>query len=185
MTIIPIKLGDAPIPPRVVWRSREPVMAAQGWPQEDRDDVVMRLMQDATDPKAQAAMAALVVFNADLIETLKRNEFNHQLVTYRAAATRLDRYKTWEGLPEVWEERETGEYIDGEPVYESIMVQQGIEPLPGQIEVPVFDEETGEQTGTEMVDNPAIEQDIAERNAAQAVIDQTPEAVIAFDAGPE
>ena len=182
MTIVPIKRGDAPIPPRTVWRSREPVMAAQGWPQEDRDDVTLRIMQNPSDPKAQAAMAALGTFNADLIETLKVNEFNHQLAAYRVALARLGRYRLAVGQAAVYEDQPTGEYDaeTGEPITESVLVQPEIEPLPAEIEVPVVDEETGELTGTVMIPNPEIERDDAERAAAQAVVDQTPQPVKAF-----
>ncbi|WP_435988525.1 hypothetical protein [Sulfitobacter sp. SH24] len=182
MTIVPIKYGDAPIPERVIWRSREAVMKARGWPQEDRDDVTMLLMSDPAAPKAQNAIAALTTFRADLIETLKTNEFNHQLAAYRVALARLARYRLAVGQAAVYEDQPTGEYDaeTGEPITESVLVQPEIEPLPTEIEVPVVDEETGEQTGTEMIPNPEIERDDAERAAARAVVDQTPQPVKAF-----
>jgi hypothetical protein len=68
----------------------------------------------------------------------------------------------------------------GDPVMETIVVQAVIDPLPAQVEHAVFDETTGEQTGTEMVVNPAVVRDDAERAAAQAVIDGTPTEVIVF-----
>jgi hypothetical protein len=58
--------------------------------------------------------------------------------------------------------------------------QVAIDPLPAEIEQTVYDETTGEQTGTIMVPNPAVVRDDAERAAAQAVIDGTPTEVIAF-----
>ena len=45
-----------------------------------------------------------------------------------------------------------------------------------QVEENVYDDE-GNQTGTEMVDNPLIVKDDEERAAAQATIDATPKAV--------
>ena len=47
------------------------------------------------------------------------------------------------------------------------------------VEQPIYDNE-GEQTGTEMVDNPLIVQDDENRANAQAVIDATPQAVKDF-----
>lgn len=183
MTIFPIKKGDAPLPTRVIWRSREPVMRAQGWPQEDRDDVLMRAGSDPADPKVGRAMSALGQFNADLIATLKINEFNHQLAAWRGAATRLDRYPLAQGRAAIFEDQPTGEFDEaGTPIKASVMVQPAIDPLPAAIEVPTIDPETGEETGTELIANPAIEADEAERAAAQAVIDQTPQDVLDFGA---
>jgi len=127
-------------------------------------------------------------WEADNFVNGEHNRFNHQLVAYRAAQTRLARYRLADGRPEAAEEQqaidEQGQPVfneeTGEPVMETIVVQAVIDPLPAQVEHAVFDETTGEQTGTEMVVNPAVVRDDAERAAAQAVIDGTPTEVIVF-----
>ena len=182
MTIINIKKGDSPIPTRTIWRSREAVMAARGYPKEDRDDVVMRATFNPADPKVQQGMAALGTFNTELIETLKINEFNHQLVAYRQAAARLLRYVLSEGQSLLTEQRGTGimDEDTGEEIMEEIVIQPEIEPLPAEIEQIVFDEDGNESTA--IVQNPAITSDVAEREIAQSTVDATPQEVKDFDA---
>jgi hypothetical protein len=46
----------------------------------------------------------------------------------------------------------------------------------------VYDEATGAHTGTEMVPNPTVVADEAERDAAQAVVDATPQEVVDYAA---
>lgn len=110
------------------------------------------------------------------------NLFNHQLANYRAAAARLARYRLAEGRAEITEQRETGEFDPetGAPITETVVTAPAVDPLPATIEQPVYDPETGAQTGTETVPNPEIVADDAERAAAQAVIDGTPQEVKDF-----
>jgi len=110
------------------------------------------------------------------------NTFNWQLSEYRKATARLARYRLADGRPEVWEDQPTGEFDPetGDEIMESVLVQTAIDPLDAQVEQPVYDDE-GNQTGTEMVDNPLIVADEAERAEAQAVIDGTPQEVKGFD----
>jgi len=132
-------------------------------------------------------------WEADNFVNGEHNLFNHQLVAYRAAQARLARYRLADGRPEVTEEQQAMDEqgvpvfneTTGDPVMETIVVQAVIDPLPAQVEHAVFDETTGEQTGTEMVVNPAIAQDDAERAQAQAVIDYTPVEVSAHAAAEE
>ena len=127
-------------------------------------------------------------WEADNLINGEHNLFNHQLVAYRAAQARLASYRLADGRPEATEVQqaidEQGQPVFdkgiGEPVMEAVVVQAVVEPLPAEIEQSVYDETTGEQTGTIMVPNPAVVQDDAERAAAQAVIDSTPVDVIAF-----
>jgi len=127
-------------------------------------------------------------WEADNFVNGEHNLFNHQLAAYRAAQTRLARYRLADGRPEVTEEKqaldEQGQPVfdndTGEPAMEAVVVQAAIGPLPGEIEQLVYEETTGEQTGTIMVPNPAVVQDDAERATARAVIDGPPTEVIAF-----
>ena len=180
--IINIKKGDAPVSAATIQRAKEPTMAARGYPQEMRDDAMFAIMVDPTSAKAQAAIAALTVFNADLQETLALNSFNAQLAAYRTSTARLTQHVLADGKAEIWEDQPTGEFDPetGEPITESVMVSAAIEPLDAEVEQDVTDPETGEVTGTEMVPNPLIEIDNAERTAAQVVVDNTPADVIAY-----
>jgi hypothetical protein len=116
------------------------------------------------------------------------NLFNHQLAAYRDAQARLARYRLADGRPEVTNEQqaidEQGQPMfdeaTGEPVMEAVVVLAAIDPLPAELERPIYDEVTGEQTGTEMVSNSEIVRDEAERADARAVFDETPAEVIEF-----
>jgi hypothetical protein len=127
-------------------------------------------------------------WEADNFVNGEHNLFNHQLVAYRAAQARLVRYRLAVGRAEITAEQqaldEQGQPVfnqtTGEPVMEGVVVQAVVDPLPEEIEQLVYEETTGEQTGTIMVPNPEVVRDDAERAAAQAVIDGTPTEVIAF-----
>ncbi len=127
-------------------------------------------------------------WEADNIVNGANNLFNHQLADYRAAQARLARYRLADGRPELTEERqvmdEQGNPLfheaTGEPLMETVVVQAAIDPIPMEIDQPVYDEATGEQTGRIMMSNPDTERDDEERAAAQTVIDQTPAEVIQF-----
>ena len=127
-------------------------------------------------------------WEADNLVNEEHNLFNHQLAAYRAAHVRLARYRLVEGRPKVTDEQQViddgGQPVfdetTGEPMMETVVVQAAIAPLPAEIERPIYDEVTGEQTGTEMVSNPEIVRDEAERADARAVVDETPAEVIKF-----
>ena len=115
--------------------------------------------------------------------------FNKQLREYTAAIARLDNYILADGRAEVTEMQDTLEVIvdddgmpvlndDGENTYvqEEVVVVSAIEPLEATVEQTVYDEE-GEAT-TSTIENPLITTDNAERVAAQAVVDNTPQPVI-------
>ena len=182
--IINIKQGDAPVSAATIQRAKEPTMAARGYPQEMRDDAMFAIMTDPAGAKAQAAIAALQVFNADLAETMALNSFNAQLAAYRTATARLAQHVLADGRAEIWEDQPTGglDPDTGEAITESVMVSAAIEPLEAEVEQDVTDPETGEVTGTEMIPNPLIEADNAERSAAQAIVDGTPADVVAYAA---
>jgi hypothetical protein len=112
------------------------------------------------------------------------NLFNLQLQEYRKATLRLEKYvlsagreesSVTVGTSEYGYNEETGEM---EEIMETV-VTPAIEALVEQVLVDTYDEEAN-VTGEEMVDNPLIVQDVAERAAAQSVIDSTPEEVKTF-----
>lgn len=100
------------------------------------------------------------------------NLFNHQLFAYRKATVRLARYRLADGRPAQYEDQPT----DDPEVTESVLVAEAIEPLPATVDQPTYDPE-----GTETVPNPLVVQDDAERTAAQAIVDGTPQEVKDFD----
>ena len=108
------------------------------------------------------------------------NAFNQNLFDYRAAIARLEKYRKADGQAEVTELFDTG-LVDenGDPILETITVKAFVEALPLTVEVDVFDPETGEST-LPTVPNPDVASDDAERQAAQEVIDATPQDVKDF-----
>ena len=115
------------------------------------------------------------------LRAVEANLFNLRLAAYRQALGRLAQYPLAEGRAEDVETVATGALDDdGEPMLETVIVQAAIPPVPAQVARVLVDPLTGEQTGSETVPNPVLAADEAERMAAQAVIDATPEAVVAF-----
>lgn len=179
MTVF-IERGDAPMSYRqAVKRGLRHFEAEKAYWQREQGIV-------ESDPAYLAWAAQWVADNA---VNEANNLFNHHLAAYRAAQARLARYRLADGRPEVTEQQqvidEQGQPVldgeTGEPVMETVVVQAAIEPLPATIEQPVYDPETGEQTGTEMVPNPEIVSDDAERAEAQSLIDGTPQEVADFE----
>jgi hypothetical protein len=199
MTVF-IKKGDAPLSVRQTTKRGMAHVAAELAQAGARtgDEELLRVIPHADlTPRLAAVVQALghvsyqayaLGWEADNLVNGEHNLFNHQLVAYREAQSRLARYRLADGRPEITEELQAIDDLGqpvldeatGEPVMEAVVVQAAIEPLPAEVERPIYDEVTGEQTGTEMVPNPEIVQDEAERADAQAVVDETPAEVIEF-----
>ncbi|MFY9240492.1 MAG: hypothetical protein WAO78_16770 [Roseovarius sp.] len=167
-----VNKGDAPFTPAQL-EKRAQKYITRSWPAQAREKSI-RTADGAFD-------AFMTAFSADHDVNVANNTFNWQLQDYRKATARLVQYRLADGRPEVWEDQPTGEYDPetGEEIMESVLVQTAIDPLDAQVEQPVYDDE-GNQTGTEMVDNPLIVQDDAEWAAALAVVDATPDDVKSF-----
>lgn len=199
MTVF-IKKGDAPLSVRQATKRGMAYVAAELAQAGARtgDEELLRVIPqenlparllDVVNALGHVSYEAFALgWEADNIVNDANNLFNHQLAAYRAAQARLARYRLADGRPEVTEERQI---IDeqgtplfheaiGEPVMETFVVQAAIDPIPIEIDQPLYDEATGEQIGSIMVSNPDIERDDEERAAAQTVIDQTPAEVIQF-----
>jgi hypothetical protein len=173
MTVF-IQQGDAPLEVRQAVKRGLQHFNAQ-LPQWQREQGIV------TDDPAYQAWAAQWV--ADNEVNTANNLFNHQLAAYRKYQARLAQYVLSEGRPEVTEVMDTGEVDEeGQPILATVVTQTAIDPLPAEIEQAIIDPETGEQTGTEMVPNPAIAQDVTERATAQAIIDSLPQEVKDFAA---
>ena len=205
MTVF-IKKGDAPLSMRQATKRGMAYVAAelaQAGARTGDEELLRVIPQENLPARLLDVVKALghvsyeafaLGWEADNLVNGANNLFNHQLAAYRAAQARLARYRLADGRPEVTEERqvidEQGNPLfheaKGEPVMETIVVQSAIDPIPVEIDQPVYDEATGEQNGSIMVSNPDTERDDKERAAAQTVINQTPADVIQFadpDAG--
>ena len=112
---------------------------------------------------------------AELQAAADEKQFNQQLAAYRVAVLRLEKYRLADGRAEQTFEEPSGEYDDEGNEIMHTWIIAGIEPLPAQVEETTYDEE-GNAT-TAMVDNPEIVRDDAERAAARAVVDATPDEV--------
>ena len=108
-------------------------------------------------------------------------KFNQQLADYRVAIARLDQYIVADGRAEVTEMQPTGEQVfneetgEMEDVMHEVITVTAIEPVEATVQQTTYDEDGNATTTT--IENPLITQDNAERAAAQAVVDATPEAV--------
>jgi len=162
--------GDMPLTP-VQLEKRAQTYIRRSWPDQAREKSI-RTADGAFD-------AFMADFSANHDVNKASNVFNWQLAEYRKAKARLAQYRLADGRPQQTFEEPSGEYDEEGNEIMHIWVQAGIDPLDAQVEQPVYDDE-GNQTGTEMVDNPLIVADNAERDAAQAVVDGTPDDVKDF-----
>ena len=170
MTIFVTK-GDLPLTP-VQLEKRAQKYIARSWQPQARERSIRQ-----ADGLFDTFMTA---FSIDHDVNTANNRFNWQLQEYRKASKRLDQYVLADGRAEYTIETPTGTFDDdGEEIIETTTVP-AIEPLDAQVEIAVYNDE-GEQTGTEMIDNPLIDQDNEERAAANAVVLSTPQAVKDFE----
>ena len=115
----------------------------------------------------------------DVLAEAATKKFNHQLAQYTNAIDRLSQYVLSQGRAEIKQMMATGETVfneetkEMEPVLIEVTAHASIDPLPLTIEVSEMNDITMEMVVT-TVDNPAIVQDIAQRAAAQTVVDATP-----------
>ena len=120
---------------------------------------------------------------ADLQAAADEKQFNQQLAAYRTATARLAQYVLADGREEVREMQPTGEQVfneetmEMEDVMHEVIVQTAIEPLEPTVTRMVYSDDMDAEPTEETIENPLITADNAERAAAQAVVDATPQAV--------
>jgi len=124
-------------------------------------------------------------FDGDIPEDLQaaadEKQFNQQLADYRVAVARLEQYVVADGRAEVTEMQPTGEQVwneetmEMEDVMHEVITVTAIEPVEATVQQTTYDQDGDATTTT--IENPLITQDNAERAAAQAVVDATPEDV--------
>ena len=130
-------------------------------------------------------------FDGDIPEDLQaaadEKQFNQQLAGYRVAVARLAQYIVADGREEVTEMQPTGEQVfneetmEMEDVMHEVITVTAIEPVEPTVTRWVYpDDPMSDAAPTEeTIENPVITTDVAERAAAQAVVDVTPEEVVA------
>ena len=165
MTVF-VNKGDAPLTP-VQLEKRAQTYIRRSWPDQAREKSI-RTADGAFD-------AFMATFSADHDVNIANNTFNWQLAEYRKATIRLEKYRLADGRAEQTFEEPSGEYDDEGNEIMHTWIIAAIDPLPAQVEETTYDDE-GNATTT-MVDNPEIVRDDAERAAAQAVVDGTPDEV--------
>ena len=140
------------------------------WPDQAREKSI-RLADGAFD-------AFMSTFSANHDVNIANNTFNWQLAEYRKATARLAQYVLADGRAEVREMQPTGEYDEeGNEVMESVLVQTAIEPVEATVTRLVYSDDMDAEPVEETIENPLITADVAERTAAQATVDATPQAV--------
>ena len=119
----------------------------------------------------------------ELLDAAATKLFNAQLAAYNTATARLAQYIIADGREEVTEMQATGEQVWNEDTMEmdnvmaSVITQSAIEPIEPTVEVTTYGEDPESEPTVSTVTNPLIVTDVAEREAAQAVVDGTPQAV--------
>jgi len=169
MTLFVTK-GDAPLTDAQL-EKRAQRNIAKVWPDQAREKSI-RLADGAFD-------AFMSTFSTNHDVNITNNTFNWQLQEYRKATARLAQYVVADGRAEVWEDQPTGEYDEeGNEVMESVLVQTAIEPVEATVTRLVYSEDDPmAEPVEETIENPLITVDVAERTAAQATVDATPQAV--------
>ena len=121
---------------------------------------------------------------AELQAAADEKHFNQQLADYRVAVARLAQYVIADGRAEVREMQPTGEQVwneetgEMEDVMMEVVTVTAIEPVEPTVTRMVYSEDDPMAEPTEeTIENPLITTDNAERAAAQAVVDATPQAV--------
>jgi len=126
-------------------------------------------------------------FDGDIPEDLQaaadEKQFNQQLADYRVAVARLAQYIVADGRAEVTEMQPTGEQVfneetmEMEDVMHEVITVTAIEPVEATVTRLVYSDDMDAEPTEETIENPLITTDNAERAAAQAVVDATPQAV--------
>jgi len=117
----------------------------------------------------------------DLQTAADAKQFAQQLESYTTATARLAQYVLSVGRAEVTESLPTGEQVwneetmDMDDVMADVVTVTAIDPVDATVEVTTYNDEDDATTTT--VENPLITQDNAERAAAQAIVDATPQSV--------
>mgnify|MGYP001581802675 CR=1 FL=1 len=127
-------------------------------------------------------------FDGDIPEDLQAAAdaklFAQQLADYKTATARLAQYVVAEGRNQVIESQPTGEQVwnedtmEMEDVMHDVITVTAIDPVEATVTRMVYSEDDPMAEATqETIENPLITTDVAERAAAQATVDATPQPV--------
>ena len=145
---------------------------------------------DPANSDYQAVLDAIIEQGADCFDgdipaelqaAADEKQFNQQLAAYRVATARLAQYIVADGRAEVREMQPTGEQVFNEETMEmedvmmEVVTVTAIDPVEATVTRIVYSEDA--EPTEETIENPLITVDNAERAAAQAVVDATPQAV--------
>jgi len=121
---------------------------------------------------------------AELQAAADEKQFNQQLADYRVATARLAQYVVAEGRNQVTEMQPTGEPVfneetmEMEDVMHEVITVTAIDPVEPTVTRMVYSEDDPmAEPVEETIENPLITTDVAERTAAQATVDATPQPV--------
>lgn len=133
-------------------------------------------------PKTITGGVTLAEVPQALLDAATTKLFSQQLQAYKQATSRLAQYRLADGRPELTEMQEEGgdwniETGEWEPNMVEVIIQTAIEPLDPTVEQTVYSDDIDAEPTVEVVPNPLIVADDAERAEAQAVVDGTPQAV--------
>jgi len=165
-----VNKGDAPLTP-VQLERRAQKHINRSWSNQAREKSI-RLSDGAFD-------AFMSTFSSNHSTNVTNNTFNWQLQEYRKATIRLAQYIVSDGRTKVTEEQGTGEYDDdGNEITETVITITAIDPVEATVTRLVYsDDDPMSEATEETIENPLITTDVAERTAAQATVDATPQAV--------
>jgi len=134
-------------------------------------------------PKTILGGITLAPVPTELLAAAATKLFNYQLAAYNTAVSRLAQYVVSVGRVEVTEMQATGEQVFNEETMEmddvmaEVIIQSAIEAVEPTVEVTTYSDDMEAEPTVETIVNPLITTDLAEREAAQVVVDATPQAV--------
>ena len=169
-----IEKGDVPFTDAQL-QKRTQTLIERDWPEWKRERSI-RLGDGELNTYMEQVATDTTVNRRD-------NTFNEQLVAYTKATSRLAQYIIADGRVELTEMQATGEQVFNEDTMEmdnvmaSVITQSAIEAVEATVIVSTYGEDIDEKPTVSIVTNPLIVTDVAEREAAQAVISATPQAV--------
>ena len=164
-----VNKGDAPLTP-VQLEKRAQKYIKRSWSDQAREKSI-RTSDGAFD-------AFMSTFSTNHTTNVTNNTFNWQLSEYRKAAARLAQYIVADGRSEVTEEQGTGTYDDdSNEVMETVVTVTAVDPVEATVTRTVYSDDPDAEPTEETIENPLITSDVAERDAAQSVVDATPQPV--------
>lgn len=155
---------------------------------------ILNIPLDPANRHYQEALDAIILEGADCFDgdiptdlqtAADAKQFAQQLADYKTATARLAQYVVSVGRTEVVESQATGEQVWDEDtekmvdVMTDVITVTAVEAVEATITRWVYpDDPMSEEAATqETIENPLITTDVAERTAAQAVVDATPQPV--------